>query len=283
MEHIVINEQNMSLFAPLIPEFFQQDVLEGRLLAMASYEEKTELPGEELPQFVVGASLLRRRDRWLEIVWAGLSEDFEDTEWGGVMLREHISTALLDEKLVGAFAEFDPKEEEFAKILTDAGLTVEYTLGSLFSFTAGMVKWPPLGKNLAGKKSMCTPLGETDNVRKNRLLELIGKDPREVPFLAPINWNEYDPELSWVYLQPDGYGVILISDRGDHYMIDLVAAATPLAIGCLMSVAIDTVKHLCGLDAKLMASAVNKEAEQMVLRYVPDAQRNRLAQAFVRF
>ena len=283
MEHIVINEQNMSMFAPLIPEFFHEDILAGRLLAMASYEEKIGAFDEEVPQFIVGATLLRRRGRWLEIVWAGMAEDFEDTEWGGVMLRDHLATAIYDEKLEGAFAEFDPKEEEFAKILTDAGMTVENTKGSLFSFTADMVKWPPLGKNLEEKKAMCIPLGEADRAQKNKLLELIGQDPREVPLITPVNWEDYDPELSWVYLQPDGYGVILISDQGAYYSIDLLAAATSFATGCIMSVAIDTLKNTCGPEVNLMASAVNQDAEQIVLRYVPDAQRNELAQAFVRF
>ncbi len=283
MESILIDQENLDFFSPLIPDFFHTGILKGEITALAYCEDTDEDTGPERPAFVIGAVLIRQKSDWLEIVWAGLTDDFVDTDTGVQMIRDLLMSAALDPGLRGVFAEFSPAEKEFAVLLEQAGFTLEYTKGNVFTFNADMVKWPPLKKNLEGKTAMCTLLKDAGNVEKNNIIRQLEEDPRDIPLPVPVDWTQYDDELSYLYLQPDGYGMILVSDHEDHVQLDFMAANSPLIAGYLLSGALDSFSNSPSAKKQIVLSTVTAEVEKMVLRYVPEAGRIDVAQAYLLF
>ncbi len=199
------------------------------------------------------------------------------------MMRETLLSVSSGNELVGAFAEFDPADKDFTSLLEQTGFTVEYTKGNVFTFDADMVKWPPLKKNLEGKKAMCTRLKDAGNEDKNNIILQLQEDPRDIPLPVPLEWEQYDDQLSWLYLQPDGYGMILISDQEDYVQLDFMAANSPLIAGYLLTVALDTFSNSPYADRQITLSTVTKEVEKMVLRYVPESRRLDVVQAYLYF
>ncbi len=283
MKAILINQENLDFFSPLIPDFFHKGILKGEITALAYIEDTDENTGPERPAFVIGAVLVRPKFNWLEIVWTGLADDFADSEKGIEMMRETLRSVSSGNELIGAFAEFDPAEKEFTSLLEQTGFTVEYTQGNVFFFTADKVKWPRLMKNLELKKAMCTLLKDASNEDKNDIIRQLQNDPRDIPLPVPMNWEQYDDQLSWLYLQPDGYGMILISDHEDYVQLDFMAANNPMIACYLLSVALDSFSNSPSAGKQITLSTVTKEVEKMVLRYVPESRRLDVAQAYLYF
>ncbi|MCR5431712.1 MAG: hypothetical protein K6E95_04055, partial [Lachnospiraceae bacterium] len=195
LHEFLIRKEDLSLFDNLIPEMFRDEIGQGSLLAVATFD------GEIKPENLVGAVLVRARYDWQEIAWVALTDRYSRPEYAADLIRLRTECAGERGFLIGTFSEFPVQETIRADYFSCAGFSYEkipsrvYKInteegGELLSFSL----------KEEDEHNILT-LGEMPEKYKRQIEENFIASKVPLPLEVPINWDAYDPMNTLIYIR----------------------------------------------------------------------------------
>ncbi len=265
MDELILTRKTMPAFAHLIPPTLQEDVLHEDLVGVGMYDAEYRQS--------MGVILCREWNDWMEIVWIAVDPRYSGIAIGSAMLRNRILDARYRGAVQGVFAELPQGADDRLKRLFLTQNFAEQTVetDSYATTLSALEDVAPLWR--APDAQNVRPLRKTEGAQRSELTGLIRLDSRAVPLPDPMHWDDYDGDMSAVYLT-DGKvsGLLLVSTAENRIALPLLWATSSHAILPLLSHAARTAKTRFSPETRLWIATVNKGGEQLVRKLLPFAE-----------
>ena len=261
-------------FRKLIPVYFDGGIRSGEIAGIGFYDDFYSEP------VIVGVVLFRIRNTWLEIVWTEESDAFKGGSTTADMLNSCVRKMTNDEKFTGVFTEFPESDTALSDAFMEAGFTVDRTRGGVYEFNMSMVDKVKL-TGTAKYRPFCCNLGNADKLIKTELEASLRHDSRDLPVVLPINYNEYDPDLSFIFRKGTSFGLLLSKKDKGYVTIEVVISQNPAAFLTMISSFVDTFDKICEKDCTIFIPVITQEADKLLKKIVPDARENEVFQAYL--
>ena len=272
---IVLNKNNISAFARLIPLELQKELHRNILTGFGYYDDATEAAS------ITGTILLRRHGRWLELVWVALSDDYSKTEYSREMLdifTYRASSSPID--YVGCYSELHPSEKELYDILSDYGFSFDHGKNGVYEFTIDMVQKDRL-EGTDKYMDSCYSLEEADVSLISLVESQLKKDKRELPIDFPLATDDHDTRLSFVYSDGTACGIILTSTHEDQVVLDTMVSQSPRCSAVLLGALIERFEKLFDEGTVISVPVVSDKAADILRKLVPAATQKELLRGYL--
>ncbi len=271
MKNVFITPEMLKKNPSLIPASYLNPVLNRELLAVLLVDQFSD-------NECVGIVIFGPRDNVIEIRHIELFNGY-DTQDNAIFVLsskfsefEHFYGDSFSGVLasLSATADFNLWSDAFSS----CGFQVSEAQGELFSFNLSQVQKKYMIKNLSYNSIVF--LKNTDDYLLRAILSLIQEDPRPVPIELPINWDDYDPDLSFIRTD-NGVpkGLMLVKRENDFVSIELGYDNDAKGFLKSISVLVNRSDELLSPDTLCIISAVNASLIPIVQKLIPDAKRNR--------
>ncbi len=261
-------------FRKLVPEYFDAGISLGEISGIGFYDDFYDEP------VVAGVVLFRIRNTWLEIVWTGESDAFEGGSTTADMLKSCIIRMSDDKRFTGIFAEFPESDTALYEAFRESGFTVDRAGGGVFEFEMSMVQRALL-TGTDKYRPFCCNLGNADFRKTGELEAALKRDKRDLPVSLPIDYSEYDPFLSYIYLNGVNYGLLLSKREKDYVSLEVVISQNPTAFMTMMAAFVEGIDRLGVKNRRIFIPVVSREAESLIKKIVPEARENEVFQAYL--
>ena len=119
---------------------------------------------------------------------------------------------------------------------------------------------------------MFPPADAVDREKRKRLVKAILADERAVPLTTPVDWSQYDENISVVYMngiEPEG---VLLFERQENDLIFSCAwAVEPRELVSMLVSALTQAEQLLPADAVVLIPVIDRRVAELVEKLVPVA------------
>ncbi len=261
-------------FGELIPENYISQIKNASLTVKSYYDSDRFL----------GLSITGVHSDWMELVWVSPDEDTTDDELASLVALI-IDRARAENKYKGFFVELhmSPHTPQMEEILRSCGMQTVHVKNNLYEFTYGDIDIDRLA--MAAMNHPCTPLSQASDEMKSAVEDILYDEKTPVPVALPIPWSKYRQDLSMLHYsgKPSETGLYLVSEMGDTLIIELLYGKSPLIVAAILGDAFVYAKDIIAPSQKILVPIVLEATRPLIERFVPDATREDLVEAFVRF
>lgn len=280
MTEIMLTPQNIALFAHMIPFPFRQGLEEGSLVGVGGMDEYYD-------NEPVAVLLCRVEHGWMEIVWLCTDSDFRGMGYGSQLLHARLDAAKQGGLLWGAFLDL-PEDGDEARLPMERMLSYQ-------GFRMQEVSYPVYSATLAEcarigilRRSSffgnVIPLGKAEPYLLHDVSAEIRKDNRPVPLPRHARWEDYDPQLSGIYMRGNKPTSLLLVGRApDTLIIRCAWAKDPAGIAVLLSYALQTAEKICPAETIVEVPTVSGASETLVKKIFPHTEQLKMTQARLPF
>ncbi len=264
MDELTVTRRSLPAFSHLIPPTLQEALLRDEIVGVGMYDAAYRQS--------MGVILCRAWNDWMEIVWIAVDARYRGLAIGEALLRARILDARFAGSVEGVFAELPL---EAARPLKQLFLTQNFTEHTIeaasYATTLGELAdvaplWAP------SDMTQILPLQGTDSRQRLELMGSLRTDSRTVPLPDPMNWTDYDPNMSAVYLAGGkAIGLLLVSAAAERIELPLLWAQSSRAILPLLSHAAKEAKARFAPETPLWIATVNRGGEKLVNKLLPFA------------
>ena len=297
--HAIDASDNGTLSAEGRP-VYNPDITEQRLHPSAIADYSDQIPENYVSQIknasltvktyhdgdrFLGLTITGVHSNWVEIVWLSRGDDVSDDEVGQ-LLALIVDRAYAEKKYLGVFIELHvvPETAAMEKILNTVGMQTIHVKNNLYEFTyKDIVMFDKL--LLATQKLPCTPISMLSEDTKIAMEDVVYGDKGPVPVALPIPWSSYRQDLSVANYDKKlaDTGLLLVSEVGDTLVVDLLYGKNPVITAALIGNAVKNAEGIVSPDQKFLVPIVLEATRPLVEKLVPNATREDLVEAFIKF
>ena len=271
-----ISPGRISEYAEYIPENYVSQIKNGSL-KVVTYHKNEEF---------LGLLIRGVHNDWMELVWLSLPQ--ENTEENAIktLISHIVWQAKIDPAINGVFAELHiaPETERMKRLLAEVGMQIKVRKNNLYECTVKDVK-EDRTLLAAAKKISCVPLLFMSDTEMDEIERIIYEDTGNVPVPLPIPWSSYRQDLSIVHYDAGKktLGALFVSKVGDTLVIDLLYGKNPMVTAAILGSSIQTAKEELTPDQKILVPIVLEATRPIIEKIAPNATREDLVEAFIRF
>ncbi len=259
MQEFLLNEHTLSGVSHLIPAEYCAEIKTGSLYGVGVVD------GEE----GVAVFLCREEEELLRILWLYVSPDHRGLGIGPWLLERRLNDARFAGALRGVVADLpsDDPEGLLEGLLMGAGFSVALEESGIYTFSLGSLgNVKPL--SLLQRKipeDVIVPLDKAPhNLRRDAILA-VKAGTRPAPLPEPMDWEQYDQNLSALYRSHGQIqGILLISRQERSLSIDFAWTSTPNALLPLLSYSAQRAWDTLPSTTEIIVPAVNELSAQLV-------------------
>lgn len=270
MNVYLITAESLLKFGYLIPEQYQQEIVNQRLIGIGIVDPFRE-------DEVVGVMLAQDCHNWMEIVWIHLDELYQGMDYASTLISYCVHAVQERGRAWGAFSNLPSGRigEILTKDFLKAGFELVPTTHHSYTATIELVKNAPLFQRLAQENgsNRVVPLAKVDDSLKRKLSAVLYEATVPVPLPSPLLLERYHQSISCIHLNdsnaPDG--LLFLSDKGDHLTVECAWTAAPTALIPLLGNAIQEAQKLYPDEMEIFVPTVTDVSAKLVEKMIPDA------------
>lgn len=270
MNLYLITPESLPKFGYLIPEQYQQEIINHRLTGIGIVDPFRE-------DEVVGVMLAQDCHNWMEIVWIHLDELYQGMGFASTLIKYCVHSVQKIEHVWGAFCNLPSGTlgEIMQRDFLEAGFELLPVTHRSYIATIGLIKNAPLFQRLAGEKGneRIVTLAETDDSLKRKLSSVLYEATAPIPLPAPLRLERYHQRISCIHLSdsnaPDA--LVFVTDKGDHLTLECAWTAVPTALVPLLGSAIREAQKLYPDEMEIYVPTVTDVSAKLVEKMIPDA------------
>lgn len=264
IQEYFIGQQVPNVFAPLIPFRYVREIEQGELMAVGAYDNWEDE--------AVGVILFRQQEGWMELVWLNFSEYYRETEDALRFVERRVERTKQAGMLNGVFIDFadEQEEEPVAWILQALGFRKDLVSNRVYELTLEHVKDATILHRQTSKN--VRSLHAINEEKRKKLVKTILADERAVPLTVPVDWSQYDENISVVYMngiEPEG---VLLFERQENDLIFSCAwAVEPRELVSMLVSALAQAEQLLPADVVVLIPVIDQRVAELVEKIVPVA------------
>ena len=264
IQEYFIGQQVPNVFAPLIPFRYVREIEQGELMAVGAYDNWEDE--------AVGVILFRQQEGWMELVWLNFSEYYRETEDALRFVERRVERTKQAGMLNGVFIDFadEQEEEPVAWILQTLGFRKDLVSNRVYELTLEHVKDTAILHRQTSRN--VRSLHAINEEKRKKLVKTILADGRAVPLATPVDWSQYDENISVVYMngiEPEG---VLLFERQENDLIFSCAwAVDPKELAGMLVSALAQAEQLLPADAVVLIPVIDRRVGELVEKLVPVA------------
>ena len=264
IQEYFIGQQVPNIFAPLIPFRYVREIEQGELMAVGAYDSWEDE--------AVGVILFRQQEGWMELVWLNFSEYYRETEDALRFVERRVERTKQAGMLNGVFIDFadEQEEEPVAWILQTLGFRKDLVSNRVYELTLEHVKDTAILHRQTSRN--VRSLHAINEEKRKKLVKTILADERAVPLTTPVDWSQYDENISVVYMngnEPEG---VLLFERQENDLIFSCAwAVEPKELVSMLVSALAQAEQLLPADAVVLIPVIDQRVAELVEKLVPVA------------
>ena len=262
IQEYFIGQQVPDVFAPLIPFRYVREIEQGELMAVGAYDSWEDE--------AVGVILFRQQEGWMELVWLNFSEYYRETEDALRFVERRVERTKQAGMLNGVFIDFadEQEEEPVAWILQTLGFRKDLVSNRVYELTLEHVKDTAILHRQTSRN--VRSLHAINEEKRKKLVKTVLADERAVPLTVPVDWSQYDENISVVYMngnEPEG---VLLFERQENDLIFSCAwAVDPKELAGMLVSALAQAEQLLPADAVVLIPVIDRRVGELVEKLVP--------------
>lgn len=262
IQEYFIGQQVPNIFAPLIPFRYVREIEQGELMAVGAYDSWEDEP--------VGVILFRQQEGWMELVWLNFSEHYRDSEDALRFVERRVERTKQAGMLNGVFIDFadDQEAEPVAWILQTLGFRKDLVSNRVYELTLEHVKDTVILHRQTSRN--VRSLHAINEEKRKKLVKAVLADERAVPLTVPVDWGQYDENISVVYMngiEPEG---VLLFERQENDLIFSCAwAVDPKELAGMLVSALAQAEQLLPADTVVLIPVIDRRVGELVEKLVP--------------
>ena len=264
IQEYFIGQQVPNVFAPLIPFRYVREIEQGELIAVGAYDDWEDE--------AVGVILFRQQEGWMELVWLNFSEYYRETEDALRFVERRVERTKQAGMLNGVFIDFadEQEEEPVAWILQTLGFRKDLVSNRVYELTLEHVKDTTILHRQTSKN--VRSLHAINEEKRKKLVKTILADGRAVPLTTPVDWSQYDENISVVYMNGmDPEGVLLFERQENDLVFSCAWAVEPKELVSMLVSALAQAEQLLPADAAVLIPVIDRRVAELVEKLVPVA------------
>ena len=264
IQEYFIGQQVPNVFAPLIPFRYVREIEQGELIAVGAYDDWEDE--------AVGVILFRQQEGWMELVWLNFSEYYRETEDALRFVERRVERTKQAGMLNGVFIDFadEQEEEPVAWILQTLGFRKDLVSNRVYELTLEHVKDTTILHRQTSKN--VRSLHAINEEKRKKLVKTILADGRAVPLTTPVDWSQYDENISVIYMngiEPEG--VLLFERQENDLVFSCAWAVEPKELVSMLVSALAQAEQLLPADAAVLIPVIDRRVAELVEKLVPVA------------
>lgn len=264
IQEYFIGQQVPNVFAPLIPFRYVREIEQGELIAVGAYDDWEDE--------AVGVILFRQQEGWMELVWLNFSEYYRETEDALRFVERRVERTKQAGMLNGVFIDFadEQEEEPVAWILQTLGFRKDLVSNRVYELTLEHVKDTTILHRQTSKN--VRSLHAINEEKRKKLVKTILADGRAVPLTTPLDWSQYDENISVIYMngiEPEG--VLLFERQENDLVFSCAWAVEPKELVSMLVSALAQAEQLLPADAAVLIPVIDRRVAELVEKLVPVA------------
>ena len=264
IQEYFIGQQVPNVFAPLIPFRYVREIEQGELIAVGAYDDWEDE--------AVGVILFRQQEGWMELVWLNFSEYYRETEDALRFVERRVERTKQAGMLNGVFIDFadEQEEEPVAWILQTLGFRKDLVSNRVYELTLEHVKDTTILHRQTSKN--VRSLHAINEEKRKKLVKTILADERAVPLTTPVDWSQYDENISVIYMngiEPEG--VLLFERQENDLVFSCAWAVEPKELVSMLVSALAQAEQLLPADAAVLIPVIDRRVAELVEKLVPVA------------
>ena len=264
IQEYFIGQQVPNVFAPLIPFRYVREIEQGELMAVGAYDSWEDE--------AVGVILFRQQEGWMELVWLNFSEYYRETEDALRFVERRVERTKQAGMLNGVFIDFadEQEAEPVAWILQTLGFRKDLVSNRVYELTLEHVKDTTILHRQTSRN--VRSLHAINEEKRKKLVKAVLADERAVPLTVPVDWGQYDENISVVYMngiEPEG---VLLFERQENDLIFSCAwAVDPKELAGMLVSALAQAEQLLPADTVVLIPVIDRRVAELVEKIVPVA------------
>ena len=263
---IVLNSEGLQQFAHLIPD---------KLKDTASKSDSIVLGALGPEKVTMGVAIFSEHAHYMELEWIYVEPEFRRIGIGSALLKRMIDSIEDSSYYIGVCADYIHEDTPgldylleilgFAKEEQDWGI-YRFQLKDAF----GLEKYVGQ-KNETRLKGLCSISDCTQVMKKNFSFNL-NKEEEAYPIGLPIQWDNYDAELSCAYLEKGEISAVFLLETDENRINISFAFAKdkpyvfPYMLVYSFNKAINKYK---GSNPEITVTTLDEAAEKLLLKLIP--------------
>ena len=208
----------------------------------------------------------------MELVWLNFSEYYRETEDALRFVERRVERTKQAGMLNGVFIDFadEQEAEPVAWILQTLGFRKDLVSNRVYELTLEHVKDTAILHRQTSRN--VRSLHAINEEKRKKLVKTILADGRAVPLATPVDWSQYDENISVVYMngiEPEG---VLLFERQENDLIFSCAwAVDPKELAGMLVSALAQAEQLLPADAVVLIPVIDRRVAELVEKIVPVA------------
>jgi len=270
MEEKIITSDQLDLFSKIIPNIYFERIKSGELLAVAIIDSFYD-------NALIGCLVLGRQNNWVEILHFYISDDYITDVYAPLIIRQlfrRLEISATDS--IGIFSDFSVTDynASIERSFRESGFDIDQTDGGIFSFNLSQIKRSLMIKNASSNNILL--LKDADEHILHSMQSVIQEESKIVPIRLPINWDDYDKDLSLIRLSDGKPAGLILVQRNDRDVTVSLGYDTD-AKGFLKSISalVEQADKILPLETECYIPVVNDSLIELIKYIVPEIKRNR--------
>ena len=274
---IVLSEENIQKYEHLIPDRLQSAIKNENMIALG-------VVGPE--EISMGIAVFREYMHYMELVWIYVEPEFRGMGLGKALINRMEETLSDSDYFIGIFADYQEIQNwEMDLLFASLGYKKESKEWPLYKMNLSDVRtlsnYTDKANQAEERKELCK-ISECSATMKKHFSFMLHND-KEINFVEfPINWANYDDEISCLYIHKgEIIAALLLENKNGKIVIEYAYAKTnPYVFPIMLAYSYEKVKkQYRNTDPEITLTAFDSSVEKLLQKLVPGAWRMDMAHA----